>query len=116
MGYEKIIVVGNIGSVDVLDSKTGKKYLRISVAANRGSGETKTTCWYSAVVFGKMAENIDALLRVFRVGRLILVEGRPQVEAFIKKDGSAGIDNTIIASALPTLMDAPPPSDSSRTK
>lgn len=104
--YEKITVVGNIGSVDVLESKAGNKYLRMSVAANRGSGEQKSTCWYSVVIFGKMAENSESLLRVFRKGRQVLVEGRPQVEAFIKKDGTAGVDNTIIAATLPILLDS----------
>ena len=110
MSFEKIIVSGNIGSVDELKSQSGNKYLRMSVAANSGSGAARKVCWYSVLIMGKMSENTEALLRVFKKGRLVLVEGRPQVEAFIKKDGTAGLDNTIIAASLPTLLDAAPPS------
>jgi single-stranded DNA-binding protein len=84
--YEKILIVGNIGSVEQLHSKAGNSYLRMSVAVNRITGNQSTPVWYS-----------------------VLVEGRPQSEGFIKKDGTAGVDNSIIAEKLPLLMDAPPP-------
>lgn len=110
-GYEKIIIVGNIGSIEVLPSKQGPDYLRISVAANRGSGDKKTKTWYNVVLYGKMVENIPSLLKVLRVGRSVLCEGWPKNKAFIKKDGSPGVDNTIMAEKLPVLLDAASTSD-----
>jgi single stranded DNA-binding protein len=107
--YEKILIVGNIGSVEQLHSKAGNSYLRMSVAVNRSTGNQNTSVWYSVLLFGKMAENVEGLMRVLTKGRQVLVEGRPQTEAFIKKDGTAGVDNSIIAEKLPLLMDAPPP-------
>lgn len=105
MSYEKIIVTGNIGSTEVLTSNAGNSYVRISVAVNRGSKEHRKTIWYSVLLFGKLAENADRTKVMYGKGRAVLVEGRPQVEAFIKKDGSPGLDNTIIATQLPELLD-----------
>jgi single-stranded DNA-binding protein len=105
MSYERIIVTGNIGSTDVLTSGAGNAYVRMSVAVNRGTGESRKTIWYSVLLFGRMAENADKLKGRYAKGRAVLVEGRPQVEAFIKKDGSAGLDNTIIATQFPELLD-----------
>jgi len=105
MSYEKIMVVGNIGSTDVLTSKAGNPYVRISVAVNRGPSDARKTVWYSTLLFGRMAENADRLKVMYAKGRSVLVEGRPQVEAFTKKDGSLGVDNSIIATQLPELLD-----------
>jgi single-stranded DNA-binding protein len=105
MSYEKIIVVGNIGNTEVLTSGAGNQYVRISVAVNRGSKDARKTVWYSTLLFGKLAENADRLKAMYAKGRAVLVEGRPQAEAFIKKDGSPGLDNTIIATQLPELLD-----------
>ncbi len=105
MSYEQITIAGNIGSAEILTAKSQNRYIRLSVAVNKGSGEKKKTTWYSVLLFGKMVENIDALMSIFTPGRLVIVAGRPQVEAYIKNDGKAGLDNTIIASALPQLLD-----------
>ena len=106
MAYERITVVGNIGSAEVQKSKAGNPYLRMSVAVDRSSGDSKTTVWYSVLMFGNMVRDEERLLANYAKGRLVLVEGRPQVEAFIKKDGSIGLDNTIIAMSMPELLDA----------
>lgn len=108
MAYERITVVGNIGSAEVLESKAGNPYLRISVAVARGTGESKVVVWYSVLMFGSMVRDRERLLATYTKGRLVLVEGRPQVEAFIRRDGSAGLDNTIIAMSMPELLDSRP--------
>jgi len=38
----------------------------------------------------------------------VLVEGRPQVDLFDREDGTKEIDNTIIATSLPELLDKRP--------
>jgi single-stranded DNA-binding protein len=105
MAYERIAVVGNIGSIEALPSRQGNMYIRMSVAVDRGYGENKNVVWYSVLLFGAMAQDPDKVLARYRKGRLILVEGRPQVEAFIKSDGRPGLDNTIVAISLPELLD-----------
>lgn len=106
MAFERITVVGNIGSVEILTSKAGNPYLRMSVAVDRSQGESKNVVWYSVLMFGSMVRDEARLLSMYTKGRLVLVEGRPQVEAFIKKDGSAGLDNSIIAISMPELLDS----------
>lgn len=105
MSYEKITVVGNIGKTEVLTSGAGNSYVRISVAVSRGTKDARKTIWYSVLLFGRLAENAERLTVMYAKGRLVLVEGRPQVEAFVKRDGSPGLDNTIIATQLPELLD-----------
>lgn len=106
MSYERIVVIGNIGSTEVLTSRAGNPYLRLSVAVDRSQGDTKNVVWYSVLLFGAMVKDEERLLSLYSKGRLVLVEGRPQVEAFIRKDGSAGLDNTIIAISMPELLDS----------
>lgn len=108
MSYERITIVGNVGSVEVLKSRAGNPYLRMSVALDRGPSDARTVVWYSVLMFGSMVRDEQRLLANYAKGRLVLVEGRPQVEAFIKKDGTAGLDNTIIAISMPELLDARP--------
>lgn len=104
---EKILIIGNIGSIEDVRSKAGNNYLRMSVAVNRLSGTQKTAVWYSVYLFGKMAENKEKLMGVLTKGRLVYVEGRPESHAFQKKDGTLGVDNIIIAQGLPLLLDSP---------
>lgn len=108
MSFERITVVGNIGSAEILRSKAGNPYLRMSVAVDRGTGDSKSTVWYSVLMFGSMVRDEERLLANYTKGRVVLVEGRPQVEAFIRKDGSAGLDNSIIAISMPELLDSRP--------
>ena len=104
---EKIFIIGNIGTMEDVVSKAGNSYLRMSVAVNRHTGNQKTAVWYSVFLFGKMAENKEGLKRVLTKGRLVYVEGRPETQAFLKKDGTPGVDNIIIAERLPLLLDSP---------
>ena len=106
MAFERITVAGNIGSAELLHSRQNNPYLRLSVAVDRAQGDTKNVIWYSVLLFGAMVRDEARILSLYTKGRLVLVEGRPQVEAFIKKDGSAGLDNTIIAISMPELLDS----------
>lgn len=108
MSFERITVVGNIGSAELLKSKAGNSYFRLSLGVSRASGAGRDVAWYSVLMFGALAADTQKLMSLYTKGRLILVEGRPQVEAFIRKDGSAGLDNTIIAISMPELLDARP--------
>lgn len=105
MSFEQITIAGNIGSAEIFTSKSQNRYLKMSVAVNKGTGEKRKTTWYSVFLFGPMVANIDALLAIFKPGRLVAVSGRPEVAAYLKKDGAAGLDNTIIAHSLPQLLD-----------
>jgi len=107
MSYERITVVGNIGSVTPVVSEGGRPYIRLTLAVNRGQGEYRKTVWYTVMLFGVMAREPEKFVTRYRVGRLVLVEGRPQTEAYLRKDGSPEVDNAIVATAMPELLDAP---------
>lgn len=108
MSYERLCVVGNIGAVELLKSKAGNPYLRMTVAVDRGQGESKIVVWYAVLLFGNMVRDTERIVANYIKGRIVLVEGRPQVEAFVRKDGSPGLDNTVIATSMPELLDSRP--------
>lgn len=108
MSYERLIVVGYIGSVEAPSSRQGNSYIRMSVAVNRGYGENKTVVWYSVLLFGSMASDPEKILARYKKGRQVLVEGRPQFEAYMTKDNKPGLDTTIVAISMPELLDKSP--------
>ncbi|MDO8416328.1 MAG: single-stranded DNA-binding protein [Agitococcus sp.] len=109
MAYERLVVVGNIGAMDIETSNAGSKYVRMSVAVNRGHGASKSVVWYNVLLFGAMVKDDVKLKTIYTKGRQVLVEGRPQVEAYLKKDGTPALDNTIVATSMPELLDSRPP-------
>lgn len=108
MSYERITIVGNIGAVELLTSKSQNPYIRISVAVDRSQNDVKNVVWYSVLMFGSMVKDGPRMQALYSKGRLVLVEGRPQVEPFMRKDGTIGLDNTIIAISMPELLNTRP--------
>lgn len=108
MAYERLTIVGNIGSCDSLISKAQKPYIRLTVAVDRSGGRNEHVVWYQVMLFGPLAADPEGILSRYKKGRQILVEGRPQSEAFAKRDGTLGIDNSIIAISMPELLDKRP--------
>lgn len=108
MAYERLHIVGNIGSVESMISRAQKPYIRITVAVDRSGGKNQNVVWYQVMLFGVLAQDPEGILSRYKRGRLILAEGRPQAEPFLKADGTLGIDNTIIAISMPELLDKRP--------
>ena len=108
MSYEKITVIGNIGDVRIAKSRGGTPYIRIGVAVSQGSGESRTTIWYSYMMFGGLVETGTKNQKLYKKGRLVLVEGRPVVEIYKDSQGVPSIDRTIVATVAPHLLDTPP--------
>ena len=77
--YQKLIIVGNLGSDPELRyTQSGKPVANFSVATNRtytnSNGEqVKETIWFRVSVWGKQAENVAKYLHK---GRQVLVEGQ----------------------------------------
>lgn len=110
MAFERITIVGNIGSVVPMETTEKKKpYIKMSVAVDRKAlgASTRVTVWYTVLLFGPLAANPDQFLDQYRKGRMVLVEGRPQTEPYLKNDGTVALDNTIIAITRPELLDSP---------
>lgn len=88
MYLQQSIVLGRATKdAEVLESKGGKKYAKFSVAVNEYLGKDKEekTTFYDALVFNKTSENADLIKK----GDLVLLEGRPDVDPYISKEGEA---------------------------
>lgn len=103
MAYERITVIGNINTAEYLLSNAGTPYIQLSVAVDRTTGGNKQVIWYKVLMFGAMAKKPEQMAS-YRKGRQVLVEGRPQVEAYVTRDGRPGLDNVIVAISRPELL------------
>ena len=100
----KIFLIGNIGDVQAAKSREGKPYLRLSVAVDEPDGSTS---WWSCIIAGRKAENIESLMKVFTKGRLITVFGRPSIKAYLKQ-GEPEPSRTVLVDELPLVLDPKP--------
>lgn len=92
--YQKLIIVGNLGSDPELKfTPKGDPVASFSVATSRRYGETDETTWFRISVWGKQAESCHQYLHK---GSKVLVEGRLRPDSngnpnvFQRKDGSYG--------------------------
>ncbi|MDR5728940.1 MAG: single-stranded DNA-binding protein [Terriglobia bacterium] len=103
-GFQKIRILGNIGSVEPRMSNGGSPYIRINVAVNEA--KRATTDWYSCALTGKAGENKEKL-KWLLPGRLVHVEGKLRSKAFTKSDGSLAVSNTILVTDLEFVDNKP---------
>lgn len=70
---------------EVLESKAGSKYAKFGVAINEYSSKNKQqiSSFYDVLILNKTAEKAQKIKK----GDYLLVEGRPEAEAYIGKDG-----------------------------
>jgi single-strand DNA-binding protein len=109
--YQKIIIVGNLGSdPEMRYMPNGNAVTNFSVASNRrwtdqASGEPREeTTWFRVSVWGKQAETANQFLSR---GQKVLVEGRlrpdPQTgspRTFQRQDGSIGASYEVTADGI----------------
>lgn len=106
MAYERITVVGNIGRLECKVSDKGQPYAKMTLAVNRTKGMPPV--WYTVFLFSSYAKDFEKLKAIYRPGRVTLVEGRPQTEAYKTSDGKLAVDNSIVAISMPECLDAAP--------
>ena len=70
----KVTVIGRLGQAPVAgDTRTGKRYMKLSVATNQGYGDKKKTVWWNVIVWNSnIVENLESKLTKCRQ---IYVEG-----------------------------------------
>lgn len=72
--YQKLVIVGNLGSEPELRyMPDGGAVCNFSLASNRRYRDTDETTWFRVTVWGKQAESVSQFLHK---GRQALVEGR----------------------------------------
>lgn len=97
---ERIQVIGRIGDVREKTSKREVKYIQISVAVNRGNGET---VWYNVLLYGGLAAS--TLVQKYRKGQKVQVEAKPRIGAWKNAHGEMTLANDIIATSMPEMLD-----------
>ena len=80
---------------EVLDSKEGKKYARFTIAVNEYLGKDKDqkTYFYNCLIFNKTSDQAEKIKK----GDLVMVDGRPEVDAYLSNEGEAKGNIVVIA-------------------
>jgi len=90
MTMQQMLVLGRATKdAEVLESKEGKKYARFSLAVNemmgKGKKKEERSYFYNVLIFNKTYDKVD----VIKKGDLVMVDGRPDVDAYLSNDGEA---------------------------
>lgn len=80
----KTTVIGHVGSAKF--HKSGEtKTLTATVASNERRGEKTYTNWVTLKIWGERAEKLKDIVKK---GRHVYAEGRPEAEAYARKNGT----------------------------
>ncbi len=93
---QQLIVLGRaVKDGEVLASKEGKNYGKFSVAVNEylGAKKEERTSFYNVLVFNKTHDKTDKIKK----GDYVMVEGRPETDAYINNDGEAKANLVVFA-------------------
>ncbi|KXK08724.1 MAG: single-stranded DNA-binding protein [Candidatus Dojkabacteria bacterium] len=88
MNLQQLFLLGrSTRDAEVLESKEGKSYAKFSLAVNEfrqtGAERETYTQYYNVLVFGKRSGRAEAIKK----GDLVMVDGRPDVDAYLSNDG-----------------------------
>lgn len=97
MSYAQTIVLGNIGSIEAKQAKSGMAIVSLSVAVSdrvkKGDTYEDETEWYRATVFGKTAEFVS---KYFSKGDSILLVGRMKTRKYEDKSGATKYSTELV--------------------
>jgi len=104
-GINKVIIVGNIGKIDIKETQYDTKVVNMSVATSvkfkNGQGEQQEeTTWHSIVLFKKLA---DIAAQYCKKGDKVYIEGSLKTEKWQTKEGENRYTTKIIARELQML-------------
>jgi len=95
--YQKLIIIGNLGSDPIMKYTTdGKAVTTFSVAASNRKDET---VWFRVSTWDKQAETCNQYLHK---GSKVLVEGalKPEINVYQRKDGSYAASYDVTADTV----------------
>jgi single-strand DNA-binding protein len=100
-GLNKAQIIGNVGSIETKDGKSGMKICNLSIATSKqkqdGSEEVE---WHRIVLFGKVAEIAE---RYVQKGHKLYVEGSLKTEKYSDKEGIERQATKIIGNVIHLL-------------
>ena len=100
MGYQKIVIAGNIGKTpEIKYTPQGKAVCSFSVAVTEGIDKEHTE-WFAVEVWEKTAE---AVAKYCDKGSQVLVEGRMKTRKWTDKDGNNRYSTDLKASRVEFL-------------
>ena len=100
----KSVVIGNVGAAKFV--KSGEtKLLTATVASNEKRGEKLYTNWVTLKIWGERAEKLKDLVKK---GRKVYAEGRPEAEAYAKRNGTPAATQVIHVEGDFILLDPAP--------
>ena len=82
--YAKAIILGRVGSIDLIHTPSGMAIVNMSVATNVKKKESEKTLWHSVKVFGKAAETCNQYLET---GSQVMVDANIDMDEWDDKDG-----------------------------
>jgi single-strand DNA-binding protein len=83
MSHQVLIILGNVGKVDIRHTSNGTKVANFSVAVSeKRQGEEQTT-WFNCLAFNKTADVVESYVTK---GTKVLVQGKIQTRKY-DKDG-----------------------------
>lgn len=105
MGFNKMILVGNLGrDPELRYSPQGTPICQFSLATDdfikQGGERVKHTTWYRVTVWGRLAESCSQYLAR---GKKCYVEGRHRTEEWTDRDGKARYTNEVSADRVQFL-------------
>ena len=100
---QQLLIMGRATrDAEVLESKEGRHYARFSVGVNEYLGkdrEERTTFYNCLVMNDKLTDNAGKIVK----GDLVMVDGRPDVDAYISNEGEAKANLIILADRFKVL-------------
>lgn len=100
MSVNKVILVGNVGRIEVRNLQGGAKVATVTLATTEKFKDREETEWHTIVFWNNLAEVVE---KYVSKGSPIYVEGRIKTEKFTGKDGNDKYATRIIASSLQLL-------------
>lgn len=90
MDMQKLILVGRATKdAESIAAKSGKNFAVFTVAVNRYLGKDKgeEATFYDCIVFSE--KTVEKAAEKIRKGDVVIVEGRPEAEAYLSKENEA---------------------------
>ncbi len=92
MDMQKLLLVGRVTrDAEVISAKSGKDFVSFGLAVNRYITKDKEvsqeTTFYEVLSFGE--NKVKAAEEKVKKGDLVFLEGRPEADAYLGKDGTA---------------------------
>jgi len=105
-GYQKFTAIGHLGKdAELRYTTSGKAVARFTFAVNEGTGDKKTTEWFTVECWEKLAETVNAHARK---GRAALVEGKLIDDSYLKDGVKVNANAKKVRASLVYFLDSKP--------